>query len=119
MSCAVAAGGVALGGAHQDSIDAVIAGLRGIDRVEQARYTGAVEVGVGRIARPITDEGIVVLEELRLLGILEGNENHRVAARRDHTPGQSHHVVVVAANTDAAAQGEACFDIGNGLVVAP
>ena len=47
--------------------------------------------------------GGVVFQELRFLRILQGNENHRVAAGGNHAPGQPDHGVIVAANPDLLA----------------
>ena len=111
-------GRMALGHPHQHRIDVVVAGLRGIDRIQQARHAGAVERGIGGGAGALADDGVVVLEKLRFLGILERNEHHRVAAGGHHAPGQADHGVIVAADADAVAQCEAGFHVGHRLVMA-
>ena len=75
-----------------------------IDGLEQAGHAGAVERRVGGGARALVDDGVVVLEELRLLRVLERDEHHRVAAGGHHAPGQADHGVVVAADADAVAE---------------
>jgi hypothetical protein len=62
------------------------------------------------------DDGVVVLEELRLLRVLERDEDHRVAAGGHHAPRQADHFVIVAADADAFAQLETGLDVGDGLV---
>jgi hypothetical protein len=91
---------VARGHPHQHGIDGPAAGLRGLDRVEQARDARAIERGIARGPRPLVHDGVVVLQELRLLRVLEGYEDHRVAARGHHPPRQSHHDVLVPANAN-------------------
>ena len=44
------------------------------------------------------------LEKLCFLRIPRRDENHRVAARRDHAPCKANHAIVVAANTYCVAQ---------------
>ncbi len=62
-------------------------------------------------------DGVVVLEELRLLGILERNEHHRVAAGGHHAPGQPDDGVLIAADGETITQFEAGGDVGHRLVV--
>jgi hypothetical protein len=90
--------------AHQHGVDGVAAGLRGVDRIQQPGHTGPVEGRVGRGARAVLYDGVVVLEELRLLRVLERDEHHRVAAGGHHAPRQPDHGVLVAADAHAVAQ---------------
>ncbi len=67
--------------------------------VQQARHAGTIERRIGRrcVAGSLQN-GVVVLEELGLLGILERDEYHRVAARGHHAPRQANDGVIVTAN---------------------
>ena len=73
---------------------------------------------VGRRARALVQDRVVVLQELRLLGVLQRDEDHRVAARGHHALGQAHHGVIVAPDADAVAELEAGAHVGHRLVVA-
>ncbi len=111
-------GGIAGLDAHQHGIDIVIGALRGDDGVKQPGHTGAVERRVLGGTAALLQDGLVVLQELRLLRILERNEHHRVAVGRDHAPRQPDHGVAIAADLQGVAQFEAAGDVGHRLVMA-
>ena len=91
---------------QQDDVHVAAAGLARLHRLEQSRHAGAVERRIGGGARALVDERVVVLEELHFLRVLERDEDHRVAARRHHAPGQADHRVLVAADADALVERE-------------
>ena len=104
--------------AHQHSIHSGVAALRGDDRLQQSRHAGAVEEGVRLGASAALPDGVVVLEKLRCLRVLERDEYHGVAAGRDHAPCEPDHGVGVAPDLDALSQRQPAGDVGHGLVVA-
>ena len=117
IGSATASGSAPSRNLHQHGVDVVVAGLRRLHRLQQARHAGAVQRRVGRGAGAVVDDGVVVLQELRLLRVLERDEHHRVAARRHHAPGQPDHGVVVAADAQRVAELEAGLHVGHRLVV--
>ncbi len=110
-------GRVTRGHAHQHGVDGVAAGLRRLDGVEQSGDAWTIERRIAGAAGALVDDGVVVFEELRLLRVLERDEDHRVAAGRHHPPRQTDHDVVVPANTNAVANREAGAHVRHRFVV--
>ena len=103
---------------YQHRVDVRVHALRSDHRVQQPRCPRAVKSGVCGGSPPLPDDGVVVLQELRFLRILQGNENHRIAAGRDHSSGQADHGVVVAADPQAVTKRKPGGDIGDRFVMA-
>ena len=83
---------------NKHCIDVVIGVLRSQDGIKQARHAGSIQDRIGNCAGTLVEDGVVILEKLGFLRILERDENHRVATRRHHPPGQANHAIVVAAD---------------------
>ena len=102
---------------QHDDVHRAAAGLARLHRLEEAGHARAVERRIGRGARAFVEQGIVVLEELHFLGVLQGYEDHRVAPRRHRAAGQPDDRVLVPADADPLVQPEPGPLIGDRLVV--
>ena len=78
---------------------------------------GRLNAGLAAVrARSLTSASLS-LRNCTSCASLQRHEDHRVAARRHHAPGQADHRVLVAADADAFVQPEPGPDIGDRLVV--
>ena len=84
--------------ANEYGVHGVAACLRCLDGRQQTRHARPVECRVGSSALAVLHNGVVVLEELGFLRILQGDEHHGVAAGGDHAARQADNGVAVAAN---------------------
>ena len=57
--------------AYQYRVNAAVAALRALNRLQQAGHTGAIERRAGGGARAFIQNGVVILQKLRFLRILK------------------------------------------------
>jgi len=104
--------------AHKDNVGIRIGAPRRDDAVERSGDARPVERRIRRSPAALPEDGVAVLEELRLLRILQRDEGHRIASRGEHAPGESGDGVAVPADADRISEPEPRCFVDHGLLVA-